>query len=404
MTCRSSRRERPRIGGRIRCIALVLGLQACGADGTDAPFVAAPGEAGPCGTLQSITQVTRSALHGGLFDRLGQQLKRVLVDTGQYRVFFKVAITLVRQAPLRDILDAATQMAESGISGSVLPALFNVVDYITGRSPHVPGEHYELTNVAERVFRYCDPRADFATLRRLLQFEIPCASCPGGRQLFAPELLRASSALLQDPVFVTFLDDFTFVHEGETRLGVDAYAQLMDLVLQNLASPSFDWSYVRGLVDDAVTRNLTGDTHLRFDALLDLVAQAVDPGAGLLADLQIFVGCLHRHDENKALARLSYDFAVSPGLEMGDILEAAADAYDSQGGSALLFHVAEIFGIFERDTRLAGSFLASVAPLLGESSSRQMLPAMSDLRGKGVAQEIADDLRLFLSSCVQEPP
>ncbi len=395
--------QRRRGGPRLRLVVGLLLLGACSAEGTPAPIVASPDQPGGCGTLASITTATRQALDGGLLDPFGRQVRQRLVETGQYRVFFHVGITLIRQAPLGEILDALARMIEEQATGHLVPTLFEVVDYVTGHSSAVPGEHYELTNVAERVFRYCDPRADFATLRRLLEFAVPCPSCPEGVALFTPELLRATSALLNDPVFLELLDTFEFDSEGEHSVGLDAFNTLLDLVLQNLSSPSFDWEYTRGLITDALGPQLSGESRARFDALLDLLGLAVAPAAGILPDLQVFLGCLHRHDENHALSQLGYDFARSEELEMGDLLSAAAETYDGPAGRELLGYLADIFGIFERDSRLASEFLGVIAPLLGEPASRDLLPTLSALRGQGVGQELRAALELFLSQCKQDP-
>lgn len=384
--------------GRIGLLGLTLTLS-CSADSYDAPAVPPPDLPGRCGTYANLTVALRSAIEGGLFDPVGRQIKIQLMDNGQYRVLMDSLIKIVHQAPLPEFFAGLRELAEGEGVRIFTPTLFKVIDYVTGNSEIIPGEHYELTNVAESVFRYCDPRADFATLRRLLLFELPCRECADGTELFASRFLRTASELVADPQFGALLEVLEVDHQGETAYGKEGFYLLVDLALRNLAAPTFDWDYVRGLFEDFLGTRLTGQAAQRFTELLDMGAVIVDPNVGVLSDLQIFFGCLHRHDPNHALPELIYDFAVLEPTQTGDILSSAALAVETSGGRKVVSYVARVFGILERDSRLANNTLYSLAPLLGEDSSRETLPALAAMQGRGVAQELLTGLDRLVTEC-----
>lgn len=395
---RASRCGEPRPTGLTLALLLCCAL-GCSADAVDAPHVAPPGAAGPCGTLATFTAATRQALDGGLLDPIGRQLKRVLVDSGQYRALTAVLISLIRQAPPHDLFEALRAMAEADTLGTLTPLYFELVDYITGHSAVGVGEHYQLPRLEQAVLTYCSLPAWLATLRRLVEFQALCADCPGGVEPFVPALLRAISELVDDPVYRAQLESMQIQQDGQLAVGRDAFVLLIGVVVDDVAAPTFDWSYVRSQLDDALGRRLTGTTRERFDALVDLIGSALDPAAGLLPDLQVALGCLNRNDQEHAIAGMIYDFAVSEQYRVATTLGAAADAYDQPGGQQLLGYVARVFGLLEREPRLASDLATAVAPLFGEQASREVLPALSELRGQGVAHELLGNLGRFLTEC-----
>lgn len=361
--------------------------------------MASPGAAGPCGTVTSFISASRQALDGGLFDPIGRQLKRVLVDSGQYRALTAVLFSLLRQAPPHDLFAALRAMAEADTLGTLTPLYFELVDYVTGQSSVGVGEHYQLPRLEQAVLTYCSLPAWLATLRRLVEFQALCANCPGGVQPFVPALLRATSQLVDDPDYRAQLEALEIERDGQLAVGRDAFVLLISVLADDVAAPTFDWSYVRGQLDDALGRQLTGATHERFDALIDLIGSALDPAAGILPDLQVAVGCLNRNDQERALAGMIYDFAVAEQYHVATTLGPAADAYDQPGGQQLLAYLARVFGLLERDSRLASALVTAVAPLFGEQASREVLPALSALRGQGVAHELLGNLGRFLTEC-----
>lgn len=387
------------LAGGAGILALALWWSACGAEGMEGPAVDPPGRPGKCGTLASLISTTRAVVAEGLFDAVGPHIERVLVETNQHRELARVALEVWRRTSPGDLLTGLNRMSDAGDLGSMTPAVGDILEYITGSGERFAQPHYELIAVGERVWRYCDPRADFATLRRLLELEVPCASCPEGSLPYVTVVGGATAELLADPAFSEAVKIMEVDDNGQAAVGRDAYHLLLDLVIENLASSSFDWAYVRGLIMDALGRTLTGETRQRFDAVMELIEQLLADEGEILPDLQAFLGCLYDRDPGHGLADLLYDFGIQEPEMSSDLLRRASIAYSGEGGRQVLAYLASVFGLFERDGNTARRFLGATLPLLGEAVSRDLFPALAALRGRGVSSELLATLGKLAEGC-----
>lgn len=386
----------------------LLALVSCGGVGVEAPYVIAPDEdpSGHCPSTEDALADTRAALDEGRLATLTPLVREILFDDGGLRVALPVLRKTSERLPPGDVLAVADGYASGEGLARLVPHLVQVLTYMDGTSPYVPGEHYEPLLAIHRVLTRCDPTETLGALRRLLDLEVTLPD--GTTTAWIHVMFDALVAVAEEPEFLTLLERIEFREGGtagggggDIALGRDAFVLVTRLIIGNVASPDFDLAYVRGLLDDLLVTQLevNGDARAKLTALLDLLDLVLDPAADIFGQVQVLMQCANRHDQGGAVPAMLFDYLSIEELDFVDFLEDLDGLGSDPAGEALRLMLIELSAVLEDEPTLTRDLTAVLARFIAPETARVTVPAILGLRGSGVLTE----LLAFVSDLLDGP-
>lgn len=384
----------------------LLALASCGGVGIEAPYVIAPDEdpSGHCPSTEDALADTRAALSDGKLADLAPLVREILVEDGGLRVALPVLHATSERLPPGDVLAVAEGYASGEGLARLVPHLVQVLSYMDGTSPYVPGEHYEPLLAIHRILTRCDPTETLGALRRLLDLQLTLPD--GTTSAWVHVMFDALVAVAEEPEFIALLERVEFAEGsagqgGEIALGRDAFILVMRLIIGNAASPDFDLGYVRGLVDDMLVTQLdvNGEARGKLTALLDLLELVLDPAADIFEHVQVLMQCANRHDGDGAVPGMLFDYLSIEELDFVDFLEDLDGLGSDRAGEALRVMLIELSAVLEEAPQLTRDLTAVLARFIAPETVRITVPAILGLRGTGVLTE----LLAFVSDVLDGP-
>ncbi len=345
----------------MRCasVAVVAFIFAACGEGVLAPTTVGPFDPHPtCPSAEEATGDAMQALRDGVFDPLRPDIERILIDgkglATILNLLFRVLPTLDEQTS-RTLLQAMVNDETGASLQALTPHLINLLEYVHGTSPFIPGEHREPMRSARRMMTLCDPKASLGALHDLLALEVHVAPLgtpqrytlaePGqGDVSFLGALVDVMDRAGREPALSALMSRLRIGAGGEAPddasgsivVGRDAFIVLAKLLAQNVAAPDFDIVPMRGLLDDVLVP-LVGDdegARLLLDEALDLISLVVEKRASTFASMQAFMGCADRHDEQAAIPGMLFDYLsieeLSTEALIGDVAGAVRKEVSGQ--------------------------------------------------------------------------
>lgn len=392
--------------------ALIATAIGCGAQGTEAPYVIHRDEGGgQCMGSEEALASTRAQLKEDALSTIGPHVEEILVDDGGMRLVVPGALLAGRAIGLENAL-SLTRGYEDGVGLARLkPHFLRVVHYLTGESPYIDGEHFAVVDAVHRFVtgqgQGCDHLDALGATRRALALEIDNEQ--GERVLWFDEAGDALVALVEDPVFQTYLDGFAFDEEGGGGGGVvvgrEAFQLVMRLATSNVAQDNFDLSIVRGLLEDFLVFQLPDDlpehTVARAKALrvVDLFAVILEPELDLFPYLQSTLKCVNDVDEGNEVFGMFFDYLSIEELSLVEFVrDVDATAADDAGVSLRLFF-SDGVAAMEGAPGLSRDTLAVLNRFLEPHRTRDVLRAFTQLEGTGVFSELIVFVERVVRSC-----
>lgn len=396
------------------CALLVV---AVGCGPTEAPTTegSAPVEEGACGTLAGLKETVKASATRADLAPLGQVLRERLMTTGKWRQLARAGIAVLRENPPIGLSDALDSLRRGEGFAQLLPHMRAVMAYFIG-SPKLQllpdeqfasGEHFGPVHVVTETLRICQPQTTLGLVHGMLSVRIPCETCPSGTRLFSAALLEALAAVVEDPELGGILDTLQFTDDAtsETAIGRRAFAVFLDLMVEGIASPSFDLEYfdtnLRVQVNDVLGARLSPSARANLNRFLDVLRLGLSPSVGLLEPLQETLGCMLRLDPGHEIASMLFDYIRLRSLEYRQFVRELPVVFESDDGEVLVNYIARVAKFLAADPQLARDAIGGVLPLMVEGADREMLRALDGLQGKGVASGILEFLARFLGQCAE---
>ncbi|MFZ9888590.1 MAG: hypothetical protein ACO3JL_13915 [Myxococcota bacterium] len=375
----------------------------CGGVGVEAPYVIGPDEAptGTCSTTEEATAMTRRALEDGRLEEFGGLLRSVLFDEGGFRIVLPVVRETAARLPPGEFLRLADGYVEGEGLARLTPRVIDILQYIAGTHPAIPGEHYGVVTASQRVLTRCDAGRTLVALQRLLDLEVVLAD--GTKRVWIDVAFDAFVDVAEEPAFRAFMRRLEFSGESDdagnsVAVGRDAFVLLSQLVVGNVAAPGFDLEYLRGVLDDVLIRQLADENAARAKVtkLLDLIELILEPEAQIFSDVQALMECADRQDSEGELAGTLYDFLSTEALEVSALL-ADLDAFGADpAGDALRVSLTELGGVLGEEPALTRDLAGVVGRLLTTEAAPIAVNGALELRGRGVFTELVALFRRLL--------
>ena len=117
----------------------------------------------------------RAQLDAGAFDQLRPSIERILVDQGGLATGLSLLSTMLpalEPDTVQTLLGALTADYTSTTLATVLRHLENIIDYLQGCSPFVPGAHLAPVAAAHKIVVNCRTVDNVGVIRDLLALEV----------------------------------------------------------------------------------------------------------------------------------------------------------------------------------------------------------------------------------------
>jgi hypothetical protein len=313
-------------------------------------------------------------------------------------------------------LEAALSLTkgyEDGVGLARLkPHLLQVINYLTGESAFIDGEHFAVVDAVHRFVtgqgQGCDHLDSLGAMRRALALEIE--DDRGETVLWFDEAGDALVALVEDQVFQDYLDRFAFDDDegggGEdVVVGREAFQLVMRLATSNVAQDNFDIAIVRGLLEDFLVFQLPEDLPEQRAArdkamrVVDLFEVILAPELDLFPYLQSTLKCVNDVDDTNEVFGMLFDYLSIEELSLvefaNDIDATAAD----DAGVYLRLFFSDGVEAMENNPELSRDTLAVLNRFLEPHRTRDVLRAFKQLEGTGVFSELVVFFERMVRSC-----
>jgi hypothetical protein len=399
---------------------LAFGGTACGGEGVPAPVTVGPSDDDVCPAADDSLTSAKAQLDAGAFDPLREPIEDILVDGDGLATTLNLA-TLV--LPGLDDVVATTLLAaltddETGATITALkPHIVNILEYLHGSSPFIPGAHLEPMTAAHDVVVNCDPVDNIRLVRDLLVLEVrraPVGSAqawelaePGtGEQSFLGALVESLDRGRQIASFQSLLERIAITPDGEAPegsgdivVGREAFIVLAKLLAANLAAPDFELAPVRGLLDQVFVPLLDGDAaaEVLLDETLDLLGLVVDQQSETFFSVQAFMGCVDRHDSEAAVPGMLFDYLTVEEFSVEVLLADVAGAARKDQSAQLRVAIVALLDALIAQPEALGDVSGVLGRFLAPEVSPILLDVLVGLKGTGVLTDLTDFVAVVLS-------
>ncbi|HEY1100717.1 MAG TPA: hypothetical protein VGF99_17380, partial [Myxococcota bacterium] len=302
------------------------------------------------------------------------------------------------------------------------PHLLNVVEYLQGSSPYVPGQHLEPIAAAHRIVVNCRAASNIAVIRDLMALEVTRAPLldagfvvaePGQGDLsWLAAFVEAIDTANQIPRLQTMLQQIEIREDAEVGgegggavvVGQQAFVVLAKLLAANASAPDFQLAPVRSMLDDIMVPLLEDDAEAlaALDTLLDLLGVLVTEQSSTFQSVQAFMGCVDRHDADAAIPLMLFDYLTIDELSVAQLMSDLAGSIDGDNAGALRLAVVAILDVLLRFP----DQLADNSAVLGEFIAPEVAPTLLDvvvsLKDTGFVEDIGEFLDVILA-CKELP-
>ncbi len=404
---------------------LLTAVVACGAEGTAAPYTIAPDEEGVCPAADDLLVNARAQLQAGAFDPLRPYLEKILVEERGLATTLSLLSTILPELDadtVKTLVGALTADDTGTTLTTVLPHLQNIIEYLQGSSPFVPGPHLAPVAAAHDIVVNCRTVDNVGVIRDLLALEVVRAenlpqgwtlAAPGeGEQSWLGAFVHALDAANRIPTLQTLLEKIKISQDGEVPeegeqnivVGRAAFVVLSRLLASNISAPDFQLAPVRKLLDDLLVPVLDGDAEATaaLDALLDLLGLLVTEQSNTFESTQAFMGCVDRHDTDAAIPGMLFDYLTIDELSAADLLNDLAKSIDSENTGTLRLALVKVLGIALGHSDQLSDNAAVLGKLIDPTVAPTLLDVIVSLEDTGFTDDIAEFFGVILT-CKQPP-
>lgn len=375
--------------------ALLVVLAGCSpAASTDAPYAAAARQPGPCGSTEALLPKLFDFLAADRFASFREVIEEELLNAdpreapatlrGSVRAFLSLFAQLgVERAQV--LLSLTRDDRVEAELSLILTALLRIIDgREDGRS------RYEVAEATGRFLRTCASDPLLSALEALLRLRVE--GDPNRAWLSA--LVIELDGLLADETVGPLLESFQS-QDGEAS-GRPAVVGLLAQVMLFLAEEPDPVPRVRTLLESALYPLVELPLRSRIERLVDLLGEATQPDAGVLAGLQGALRCGNRQREARdVLLGFVYDLVVDDSLGVEGILRTASIVRETTLSELEL--LADLLGLLRRDESARDELIGLLVVLLEPNSARRVVPVLLDMAEQGVVAEMIDALALLIS-------
>lgn len=382
-----------RMRARLLLFSALIGCSP--AESLDAPFAPPARQAGPCGTTEDLLPKLLAFVEGDRFGPLRDVIEADLVDADPrtapvtLRAATRALLDIIGQIGVTRARDLVTLARDDAIEGKLTFVVTSLLRVVDGR---VDGKaRYEVAGAAGRFIRTCDAGHLLGALEGLLRLR----ASDRPERPWVVALLAELEGLLADPTVGPLLASFSTEGAADGRPAVVA---LLGQVMIFLADEPVPVPRVRTLFQSAVYPLVDPPLEARLERLLDLLAQATAPEAGILDGLRAAMWCGNRQREPRdVLLGFAYDLAADEALGLQGILRAFSVLRDTTDLELEL--LADLLRTVRLDLDARDELLGLLVVLLEPEAARRAIPVLLDLTEEGIVAEILDAIGTLFEGC-----
>jgi hypothetical protein len=376
--------------------AVALGLVACGVDtDAEAPYMDPPTELGACGSTADLLQGLEAFIADGKYAPLKAVVEARLQPTEanpnpdpSWRLVVNALLALVRQLGLEDLGIVAQLAADPDLEDQLSPLIIVVLEYLDGRVDGQP--HYAAADATAFFVDRCDTQNLLTAVEGVLRLQSPSAGRP-----WAVALLDALTPLLNNPTLRPFLTSF---QQGGQE-GRPAIVSVLRQIMAFMASEDFAIERVQTLLESAVFPLVDAELEADLQRLVDLLGEATDPAAGVLAPLQGAMRCGMQYPEPRdELLGLVVDLAASPEVGLDAVLTGIGVLRLEVVVSQLEL-LAEVVRVLRTDEAVQVVLRDLLVLLLQQPDVNQVVPVLIDVFEDELLTELLNAVVTLLKGC-----
>lgn len=378
--------------------AAVAAVAACSLDSElPAPLVASASEPSECGTTETLIPKLLSFAREERLAPLEGVIERHLLPTAEdpapdpsLRTLLGAAVRIVTTLGIGETAKAAEVAAQSESLRELEPLILAALRFISG---DLDGrDRYEAGDAAAHFIRACDAEHLLTSIEGLMTLR---SRAHGGR-LWLAVLLEQGTVLIDDPFFQPFLETF----ERESERGRPAVVALLAQIFGFLGDEGFHISRVETLLESAVYPLVNDDLRRKIEDLVDLLAIATSPEAGVLEPLQRAVRCGNQSRvQRDVLFTFVYDLVVSEQVGLRSVLGSLEGLITEEDSERLLEQLASVVRVVREEHGSREDLLELAAILLSRPEVAHVLPVLIELIEEGVVIELLDAVAALLEGC-----
>lgn len=390
-----------------QAIALFMTLlavlaSACGAEGRRAPEVHSPRfEGAMCPSTEDALAQTQAAFERPELRAMRPHLAKILVREGGMRLAFPLFVASAREMAAQDLVTLIAGYEEgrglAHLSGHVLDLVAHLADQVESNGE----QGLAISESASRVLTRCDT---VGTLRSVAKIAVLDIGDSGVRVSWLSEVVKSLAFLSNQERFQGWVSRLRFALEDKEANEVEgrgAVLQVAQLLAANIASPDFDASYLRGVLEDFLLAQENQPPELREELLhlIDLLWMVTEPELDILPAVQRVAGCVNQQDPDAAIAGLIFDVVMNAGIDvplLASDLEALVAEEEGEAAYRVLLAVDRVLA---QQENVARDFVTKFAEFLSPELYSLTVPALQTLVESGMMRELFDVIGRWMYGC-----
>lgn len=383
-------------------------LSACGAEGRPGPEVDSPNfESAHCPSTDEALTQTQRALERPELRAMRPHLGEILMRGGGLRLAVPLIAATAREVNTADLATLIDGYADGRGLARISPHLRALLVHLVADIDSAPERTRDATRAAWQILTRCD---SVATLRSFAQIAALEVGEGETRESWLYRVLQSVALLEEHPQFQEWVSRLRLAVEGnepaDEAAGREAVLRLARLLAANLASPDFDPTYLRGVLEDFLLSQENQPQELRQELirLVDLLLVLAQPNLDILPAVQGVAACVTDMDADAALVGLVFDSVLEGDVDVRRMANDLRDLMDEEEGKAALHLVAGMDRAIQSEPRLAKDFIVKSAAFISPDVYDETLPALGALAGSGVVGELVQVVGRWLYGCAEENP
>lgn len=391
------------------CLVLVGAVWgACGAEGRPGPNVASPSfDDAVCPGAEEALRQTQAALEQPELRAMRPHLGDILMRDGGLRLALPLIVATARELEGRDFATLVSGHLQGRGLSRLSPHIEAILGHVLYKLESEPEIGRAPVEAAWQVLTRCDSIGTLRSVAKIVSLDV---SEGQEGESWVLELLRSVAVLEAHPQFQDWVARLRLAVEDketeEEAAGRGAVLRLARLLVANLASPDFDPSYLRSVLEDFLLAREDQSSELRTELihLLDLMLYLIQPEFDILPAVQSVAGCVNDVDPEAAIVGLLFDLVFEGSVDLRGMSNDLQSLMEEEEGDAARRVLLALGRVVEQQTRVAGDLVVKFAEFISPDLYRLTLPAVQELIDNGVFGEWMDVVARFMYGCAGDAP
>lgn len=384
--------------------ALIALAPSCGAEGRLAPEVQSPRfEDATCPSTDEALAETQAAFDRPELRAMRPHLAQILVRDGGMRLAFPLFVASAREMAAKDLAIVLAGHEEgrglAHLSGHALALL----SHLSAQIESDPDQGRAVSQAAWQVLTRCDA---VGTLRSVAKIAVLDIGDGQVRESWLGAVLSSLAFLSEQEQFRGWVSRLRFAVEDKESADVtgrEAVLRAAQLLAANIASPDFEPSYLRGVLEDFLLAQEEQAPELRNELLhlIELLWMVMDPELDVLPAVQSVAGCVNNQDSNAEIVGLIFDLVMQHGIDvplLASDLDALVAEEEGEAAYRLLLGVDRVLAQKES---VARDFIVKFAGFLAPELYSLTLPAIQALAESEMLKEVFEVVGRWMYGCAQ---